>query len=98
MIGVIPSLVELNHFLSDSSAGKRAKLIDQLLNRKADYAAHWAPFWEDALASQSVLAQGGIPTRGNYRQWILDSFVNKPYDVLVAEACSIRPWPADTRP
>ncbi len=84
--GAIPSLAELNHFLVDSSPQKRVKLIDQLLARKADYAAHWTPFWEDALASQTVLAQGGIPTHGNYRQWLLDSFAeNKPYDVMVAE-------------
>jgi hypothetical protein len=86
LVGCIPTLIELNHFLADSSADKRAKLVDQLLARKADYAAHWAPFWEDALASQTVLAQGGIPTRGNYREWILESFAgNKPYDVMVAE-------------
>jgi hypothetical protein len=86
LTGAIPSLAELNHFLVDSSPQKRVKLIDQLLARKADYAAHWTPFWEDALASQTVLAQGGIPTHGNYRQWLLDSFAeNKPYDVMVAE-------------
>ena len=86
LIGVIPSLVELNHFLVDASPQKRAKLIDQLLARRNDYATHWLPFWEDALASQTVLDQGGVPTRGNYRPWILASFAaNKPYDVLVAE-------------
>ncbi|MGH7137888.1 MAG: DUF1553 domain-containing protein, partial [Pirellulales bacterium] len=46
----------------------------------------WTPFWEDALASQPVLSQGGIPTRGNYREWIYDSLKqNRPYDVMVAE-------------
>ncbi|HEY1785319.1 MAG TPA: DUF1549 domain-containing protein, partial [Pirellulales bacterium] len=86
LVGVIPSRAELNKFLADSSPEKRARLIDRLLDRKAEYAAHWTVFWEDALASQNVLAQGGIPTRGNYRQWLLDSFTaNKPYDVMLAE-------------
>lgn len=86
LIGVIASRLELNHFLIDSSPHKRAKLVDQLLARRTDYAAHWAPFWEEALGSQAVTAQGGIPTRGNYRSWIVDSFAaNKPYDVIVAE-------------
>lgn len=86
LIGVIPSVVELNRFLADTSATKRDKLIEQLLARNEPYAAHWAPFWEDALASQPVLVQGGIPTRGNYRDWIVRSFQeNRPYDVLVAE-------------
>ncbi len=87
IIGVIPTATEANRFLaSAASPTKREKLIDQLLARKADYAAHWTAFWEDALASQNVLAQGGILTRGNYRQWLIDSFENnRPFDVMVAE-------------
>jgi len=87
LIGVIPTLKETNRFLaSKSTPAKRAALVDELLARDADYALHWTAFWEDALASQSVLEQGGVLTRGNYRQWLLDSFrANKPYDVMVAE-------------
>jgi hypothetical protein len=86
IIGVTPSLTDLSRFLIDRSPQKRAKLVDALLARKSDYAAHWTPFWEDALASQNVAAQGFIPTRGNYRDWLLHSFEsNRPYDVMVAE-------------
>jgi len=86
VIGVIPTVVEINRFLADRSPQKRAKLVDQLLARRAEYAVHWTPFWEDALASQPVLGQGGIPTRGNYREWLLASFEhNRPFDVMVAE-------------
>ena len=87
MIGVIPTPTEMNRFLaSPANQAKREKLVDQLLARKSDYAAHWTPFWEDALASQNVSAQGGILTRGNYRDWLLASFeANRPYDVMVAE-------------
>jgi hypothetical protein len=87
VIGVIPTAVETNRYLSSrSSQAKREKLVDELLARNADYAAHWATFWEDALASQNVLSQGGILTRGNYRDWLLASFEkNRPYDVMVAE-------------
>ncbi|MBL8826805.1 MAG: DUF1549 domain-containing protein, partial [Planctomycetaceae bacterium] len=86
VVGTIPPLLELNKFLLDRSPTKREKLVDQLLARNAEYAAHWAPFWEDALGSQHVTTQGGIPTRGNYRDWIVQSFTNnRPFDVLVAE-------------
>jgi hypothetical protein len=86
VVGFIPTATECNHFLADRSPTKRAKLVDQLLARKADYAAHGTPFWEDALASQQVLNQGGIPTRGNYSDWIYQSLEqNRPYDVMVAE-------------
>jgi hypothetical protein len=87
IVGVIPTLAETNRFLAASGKqAKREKLIDQLLARDRDYAAHWTSFWEDALASQNVLDQGGILTRGNYRDWLLQSFEkNRPYDVMVAE-------------
>jgi len=87
VIGVIPTFLETNRFLA-SPAGqeKRRQLVDELLARDAEYAAHWTPFWEDALASQTVASQGGILTRGNYREWLLDSFIrNRPFDVMVAE-------------
>ncbi len=84
--GVIPTMLQTNYFLVSRAPDKREKLVDELLARREDYAAHWTPFWEDALASQPVLHQGGIPTHGNFRQWIFDSFVNnRPYDVMVAE-------------
>jgi len=86
VLGVIPSVTELSRFISDRSAQKRERLVDQLLARGGEYAAHWTPFWEDALASQHVETQGGIPTHGNYRDWLLASFEkNRPFDVMVAE-------------
>lgn len=86
LTGVIPGPLDVNRFLAARSPQKRLDLIDQLLARNDDYAAHWTPFWEDALASQPVLSQGGIPTRGNYREWIYDSLKeNRPYDLMVAE-------------
>ncbi len=87
VIGVIPTMLETNRFLAGrDSQEKRQQLVDDLLARDADYAAHWTSFWEDALASQNVLSQGGILTRGNYRDWLLSSFErNRPYDVMVAE-------------
>ncbi len=86
VVGVIPTVAEARKFLDDPSADKRVRLVDELLARKEDYAAHWTPFWEEALGSANVDKQGGIPTRGNYRKWIYESFVqNKPYDIMVAE-------------
>ncbi|HEY3128489.1 MAG TPA: PSD1 and planctomycete cytochrome C domain-containing protein [Acidobacteriota bacterium] len=86
VIGVIPTVQETGRFLSDNSPDKRAKLVDELLARREDYAAHWTPFWEEALGSQTTRVQGGIPTRGNYRDWIFKSFANnRPFDLMVAE-------------
>ncbi len=84
VIGLIPTVEQTQKFLNDQSANKREKLIDELLGRNADYAAHWTPFWEDALGSGVVT--GGLRARGNYQEWIRKSFEeNKPYDLLVLE-------------
>ncbi len=86
VIGVIPTIEECHRFLSGTEPDRRERLIDELLARDDDYAAHWTPFWEDALGSANTELQGGIPTRGNYRTWIYDSFKdNTPFDVLAAE-------------
>ncbi|NUM56052.1 MAG: DUF1553 domain-containing protein [Candidatus Hydrogenedentes bacterium] len=85
VIGVIPTADEVKAFVQDTAEDKRAKLIDSLLARNDEYAAHWTPFWEDALCSNGN-HQGGVGTRGNYRDWIFNSFKeNKAYDVMVAE-------------
>ena len=86
LIGKIPSAESAQKFVADKSPDKRAKLIEELLGRTDDYAAHWTPFWEEALCSSTTDVNGGIGSRGNNRQWIFDSFkANKPYDLFVAE-------------
>lgn len=86
LIGVVPTMEEAAQFAADDRGDKRSRLVDELLARDADYADHWTPFWEDALASSPVNLRGGVPTRGNYQRWINDSFrANRPYDVWVAE-------------
>ena len=86
LIGVIPTAIEAKRFLDDASPDKRPRLADELLARTEDYAAHWTPFWEEAIGSANVDKVGGIASRGNHRDWIFKSFVeNKPFDLMVAE-------------
>ena len=86
LIGKISSAESAQKFVADKSPDKRARLIEKLLARTDDYAAHWTPFWEEALCSSTTDVNGGIGSRGNHRQWIFDSFkANKPYDLFVAE-------------
>lgn len=86
LIGRIPSAESAQKFVADQSPDKRAQLVEKLLARAEDYAAHWTPFWEEALCSSTTDVNGGIGSRGNNRQWIFDSFkANKPYDLFVAE-------------
>ncbi len=84
VIGVIPSAEAGRKFVEDTSPDKRAKLVDELMARKKEYAENWTPFWEEALASQ--VSVGGVATHGNYSDFIYDSFFeNKPYDLMVAQ-------------
>src|SRR6266481_265365 len=86
IIGAIPTVEEAQKFLADKSPDKRTRLVDELLGRNQDYAAHWTPFWEEAIGSANVDKVGGIASRGNHRDWIYKSFVdNKPFDLMAAE-------------
>lgn len=86
IIGVIPTAAEAKRFLENPTPDKRVRLVDELLARHEDYAAHWTPFWEEAIGSANVDITGGIGSRGNHREWIFQSFVNnKPFDLMVAE-------------
>jgi hypothetical protein len=86
IIGVIPTAAEAKRFLEDPTPDKRVRLVDELLARNKDYAAHWTPFWEEAIGSANVGITGGIGSRGNPRDWIFESFVqDKPFDLMVAE-------------
>ena len=92
LLGVVPTVEEIQAFAARSDVNKRSRLIDELLTRDAPYAENWVPFWEDALCS----TQGSIPEqelvdreldeRGDYERWIYDAFeANMPYDLWVTE-------------
>lgn len=86
IIGTIPTVRELDRFLSNTAADKRSQLIDNLLARNDQYAAHYTTWWEDALASAKSTTFGGVITRGDYQSWIFESLrENTPYDLMVAE-------------
>jgi hypothetical protein len=83
LIGRLPSPDEVRAFLSDSSPGKRAAVVDALLQRP-EYADHWSAQWADLLRPNPYRV--GIKAVLNYDNWIRDSFrKNKPYDQFVRE-------------
>lgn len=83
VIGRLPTPDEVREFLSDPDPEKRAKLVDQLLERP-EYADHWAVKWADLLRPNPYRV--GIKAVFNYDDWIRDSFrKNKPYDEFVRD-------------
>lgn len=83
IIGRLPTPAEARAFLADTSATKRAALVDSLLARP-EYADHWATKWADLLRPNPYRV--GVKAVLNYDQWIRDAFrKNKPYDQFVRE-------------
>jgi hypothetical protein len=92
LIGMLPSTPELNAFLGDPAADKRARLIRRVLEDKRAYAEHWLTFWNDLLRNDY---QGTGYIDGGRKQitgWLYRALLeNKPYDQFVRELISPKP-------
>jgi hypothetical protein len=88
VIGRLPTSDEARAFLSDTSAGKRPRLVARLLDRP-EYADHWANKWVDLLRPNPYRV--GIKAVLNLDSWIRDAFRrNLPYDQFVYEIVTAR--------
>lgn len=78
VIGVLPTVDEVNAFLADTSPDKRAQCIKRLLNRP-EYAKFWALKWGDLLKLTSKnVGEDGVY---KYHRWVEKSVQdNMPYD------------------
>ncbi|MBN8422184.1 MAG: DUF1549 domain-containing protein [Verrucomicrobia bacterium] len=86
LIGLLPSPQELESFAKDTSADKRARLIDALLKRDMDYTEHWLTFWNDLLRNDyggTGFITGG---RKQISNWLYHALItNMPFDQFVRE-------------
>ena len=86
IIGLLPSPEELEAFQADTNPNKREIWIQNLLDRKDDFAQHWMTFWNDALRNDYTGT--GYITKGRFAitDWLYTSIRdNKPYDQFVKE-------------
>lgn len=92
LVGVLPTPAEVDTFLKDPRADKRARLIKATLARNVDYAEHWLTFWNDLLRNDYVgtgYIDGG---RKPITNWLYQALVtNKPYDQFARELLSPAP-------
>lgn len=82
LIGLLPSIEEYNRFMSDSSADKREKLIDELLNRK-EFTEIWVSKWAEWLMmrSNNVISYKAMLL---YYNWLSQQIAsNVPLDKMV---------------
>ena len=81
--GVLPSAEEVERFLADSAADKRAKLVEQLMERD-EFADYWGYKWSDLLLVSSKKLN--TTTMWAFYNWIRDSVKqNKPWDAFARE-------------
>jgi hypothetical protein len=83
LCGILPTPDEARTFLADPSPGKRAGLIDQLLERP-EYADFWTHKWLDLLRCNRLNLQ--IKGSHVYRQWLRNHVQdNTPWSQVARE-------------
>lgn len=81
--GTLPTPEDARTFLDSTDSSKRAKLIDELLERD-DYAEFWALKWADLMRGSDVT----ISKRGvhSFHRYLVDRFRNdRPFDEFARE-------------
>jgi hypothetical protein len=83
LIGVLPTAEEAREFLAGRDPNKRAKLVDELLERP-EYADFWGLYWSDRLSnSRQFLYEKGTFF---FQQWLREAMArNLPYDQFARE-------------
>ncbi len=86
LCGTLPGYDDVKKFLSDESPGKRAELIERLLDSE-EFAHYWALRWGDILRIKSEFPVNLWPNAVHaYSFWLWDSIRrNKPYDQFARE-------------
>ena len=84
-IGTVPTPAQMDAFLRDPSAKRRANAIDRLLGHPG-WADHWVSYWQDVLAENPGILKPMLNNTGPFRWWIHESFAdNKPMDRFATE-------------
>jgi hypothetical protein len=88
LLGKLPTPDEAKAFLADQSTDKRAKLVDELLDRP-EYAEFWALKWSDLLRNEErTIDRKGVAA---FHEWIRTAIAdNMPLDEFVRDLVSAR--------
>ncbi|HEX3314200.1 MAG TPA: DUF1549 domain-containing protein [Gemmataceae bacterium] len=95
-IGTLPTAAEARAFLTDKSPGKRARLIDRLLDRP-EYSDYWTMLWSDLLrVDRDAITPAGAVA---FTRWLKKQFAeNRPYDEFVRTILTARGSISDEGP
>lgn len=94
VIGLLPTVEQLDRFERDPNPDKRQKLVDDLLANKEGFAEHWMTFWGDLLRNDEQTNIDGL--RKPITPWLYAALrENKPLDLFVAELLNPGPTGPD---
>ena len=84
IVGLLPTEEEYHAFMSDTSADKRSKLVNSLLERK-EFSEIWAMKWAQLLMIKSD-NQVSYKAAFQYASWLTNQFANNvPIDKIVRD-------------
>jgi hypothetical protein len=88
LLGILPSADEARAFVANKDRSKRAKMVDQLLER-GEFADFWALKWSDLLHNEErTLDRKGVEV---FYRWVRESISEKkPMDQFARELISAR--------
>jgi hypothetical protein len=83
LCGVMPTPDEVRKFLAAKESDKRAKLVDELLDR-SEYADYWTLKWSDVLRSSRKTIQ--VKGTHVFQKWLRNHFLDDTgFDAVVRE-------------
>jgi hypothetical protein len=99
VIGRIPTVKELDNFVSDKSQNKREALVEKLINSDEhveEFARNWTTLWTNLLIGRTGgTEQNSLISREGMQKFLRDSFAReKPYDRMVYELVTATGTPA----
>ena len=88
LLGIQPSIEELEVYLRDERSDKWSRLIDELLNRK-QYGERWGRYWLDVVRFAQTNGYERDQEKQyiwRYRDYVIDAYnADKPYDQFLRE-------------
>lgn len=89
LIGRIPTVDELNSYLTDRQRDKRLRLVNRLLGEEytEEYTSNWTTIWTNILIGRTGgRERRSLTDREGMEQYLREAFrYNKPYDELARE-------------
>jgi hypothetical protein len=74
LTGALPAPADVTEFVADNDPGKRAKLIDKLLDSD-EYAKHWARYWRDVIAAR-LTERRALGLSRSFEEWLSEQLKN----------------------